>query len=316
MSGAPPLLWREKPESDLVSAPTATCEWASIITRALPCRGKREAEDRAPLGRRHFGTRMPLWAKVIDLVVRMHLEVFGAIGSGAGFGRVDRFARLRHDREFAVIANPGAGLTRRANALRLACVRVEVPAVALGGLQTPVGHPERAGDERERVAAREAEVGVGTLQGIDQSTRLGRGVRALSPRFLAACAGASARQAAPRVRASCWSRSRRVRFFFERCGVSDMIVSGIFVRGSSTNPAVSEYHKFWAGPPRRERSESRCCRGRPARCPKRADDSAVLAARRREMSKSSRTRRPLISTLNRRAPTLSKPVSAKWRRTV
>src|SRR5262249_38372943 len=87
-------------------------------------------------------------------VVRVELPVFRPVAGGAITGARSEETGLRHEHELAVVADPGAGLMRRAEALQLPVTRMEEPAAAaLVRLRAPVRHPERPRDQRQRVPA-------------------------------------------------------------------------------------------------------------------------------------------------------------------
>src|SRR5689334_20380176 len=81
-----------------------------------------------------------LGAEVVRLEHRVFRPIPGSTLTGAGSEETG----LGHHGEVTVVADPGAGLVRRAEALQLAIIWMEEPAAAaLIGLRAPVRHPER-----------------------------------------------------------------------------------------------------------------------------------------------------------------------------
>src|SRR5947199_5160596 len=116
-------------------------------------------------------------------VVRVESCVFRPVAGSAVTGAGSEETGLWNDYELAVVADPGAGLVGRAEALQLAVTGMEEPAAAAFiRLRAPVGHPERPRDQRQRVPPREAEVRVRSLPRIHEIHR--PATRSLGLRFV------------------------------------------------------------------------------------------------------------------------------------
>ena len=101
---------------------------------------------RSPLGRSQFDG-CAIAAQFSAEIMRSHDRLFEAKGGGALPGGQEAPTALRTEQEVAVVADPGTGLVRSADAVDLAG-RGSEKARSLLGLWSPVGHGEGTGNQR------------------------------------------------------------------------------------------------------------------------------------------------------------------------